>query len=283
MDFDIHGIITYLDSGMIHEALLKAARIPFVGEDVTMFKMKRQEYESGMSDYRKTNWISEMKVFLSRYHPCGFGGDYLSDKDKRWCQLNHLDIKRKFDKLCMKRHPVNVIIIEDNADALSYSIPLILYKRFRRTSDGQFLADIKGGVSDFIDFDSRETIDYGCKNLEFYWEITGSNIFFLFHWVCGFNVDLMDAYLVYWKSLRLQKPLYLFMHLAAHEKISGHAQLPDNCICLSDQEYTKVTESEFQQFCEQSNGCYRYDRNAVAGSFPISYREALEKLEFRQQ
>ncbi len=62
------NIIQLLDnSATIGEALLEAAKLPFIGNDRFLFNQKRQRYQTGMSDYERLNWTDEMKNFLVQY------------------------------------------------------------------------------------------------------------------------------------------------------------------------------------------------------------------------
>jgi len=51
----------------IGEALIAAAKLPFVGEDIIRFQQKRQRYIDGLSDHERPRWVGEMKNFLVQY------------------------------------------------------------------------------------------------------------------------------------------------------------------------------------------------------------------------
>ncbi|ABL64945.1 hypothetical protein [Chlorobium phaeobacteroides] len=62
------NIMQLLDNpATIGEALIVAAKLPFVGDDRIRFQQKRQRYIDGLSDHERPRWVGEMKNFLAQY------------------------------------------------------------------------------------------------------------------------------------------------------------------------------------------------------------------------
>ncbi len=293
----VEEIIRMLDDpGNLERAFREAERIKFTKKDGAVFNMKRRKYFIGMNDSEKIDCAFELKCFLYTYVKHNQKektetGNYKDDPGKKWCHLDHKKIKHKFDILRSKKYNLNVIMIEPDKLALSSRISEILYVYYS-LQDGkkQNSAHIKGDSFLYdIYFDSIEIMRFNWLsfiNSHFeYNQFKGKNkqkeIFFVVHSVQNYNALLIGEYLKLWESLKLKSPLYLFLHL--QEKVQSTDHLPDNCICLYDDDYESVSPDVLGDFCEHFNDCYSYDPAQVAGRSSMSVLDALNSLQFCQK
>jgi len=293
----VEEIIRMLDDpGSLECVFREAERIEFTEIDRIVFNTKRRKYSIGMSDSEKIDCAFELKCFLYTYvkhnKKAKTGtGNYESDPDKKWCHLDHNEIKHKFDILLSKKHKLNVIMIEDDSQAFSDKIPEILHVYYCRPGNRQKnLASIKGdSFEDFIYFDSMELMRFKWSdfiNTHFeYNQFKGKNkhkeTYFVVHSVANYNALLIGEYLKLWESLKLKSPLYVFIHLK--EKIRPKVSLPDNCICLYNDDYESISADVLDHFCDHYHDCYSYDPVQLAGRSSMSYRNALKTLQFCQK
>lgn len=300
----VEEIIRMLDDpGNLERAFREAETIEFTEIDRSVINVKRRKYSIGMSDFEKIDCAHELKCFLSLYEKDNSRekrgtGNYKDDPVKKWCHLDHKKIKHSFNKLRWKEQKLKVIMIEDDSQAFSDKIPEILHVCYSRPGNQQKnLASVKGdSLEDCIYLESMdEMIKSWVDFMNFHFELNEdlSGIYdhfkkkkqkethFIVHSVENYNAQLIGEYLKLWESLELESPLYLFLHL--NEKVRPKVSLPDNCICLYDDEYEHVSLHDLGHFCDHYDYCYSYNPALVAGLSSMSFREAVEKLRFCQK
>jgi len=305
----VEEIIRMLDNpSMLGDALLEAAKLPFVGEDIIRFQQKRQRYIDGLNDTERPKWVGELKNFLHLYDAAGNesslhqSGNYTTDTFNRWHYLDKQNFRRRLQEICRQRdNPVKVLFIENNPDALSEYTDEIL-RSFIKADHGpihEAMTATKGGMSDILYLDnndqlsddwidymvkyfdlppSRENISEGFRQKGFHKE---SHI--IVHSVDQLSETFLEEfqrYYNFWTELSPEQPIFLCLYLPEHSFPRTVSPLPYWILCYCDQ-YETVEHLHFTRFFRDYK-CYQRDDDLCRCSNPMCFSDAVKKLHYCQ-
>jgi len=292
----------------ISEALLQAAKLPFMDEDKVRFKQKRLQYIDGMSDHQLIQWISQMKGFLSMYDGYsvretdgeGFRG-YTFDDYNQWHYLDKENFRGRVREICCDRdNLVKVIFIEHNVDAFSDQMAEILRSFIKEDHKEihESLNPPEGQMSHVIKFDNSEKLggywtDFMRKifsvppiHEKIHEELRLKTDFYakshiIVHSIGKLDITFWDKFQLYysfWVSLRPEHPVFLCMFLPPEHSLPRDINpLPHWILCYCN-EYETVGPYHFTCFFSDYK-CYQKDEK-LCRCTPMCFSDAVKELRY---
>ncbi|MFZ4525727.1 MAG: hypothetical protein ACOYOE_09300 [Chlorobium sp.] len=279
------------DPAKVEDALFLAKTLPFKGNDGALFEQLRRAYNKNSPDFEL---VGVIRKFLSGYDPENAKESQAETHSEHqmtpWHHLDKQKMKQDFKRLWYKKTPVNVFIIERNAEAYACDLPTILQTFCGREFDT--VCTVKGTPSDHLSIAYAE--DEFARSMTRYFDINvalignpehvqsrilDTQVHFVVQSIDDFSYTNFIKYYKLWVALEPAEPLFLFFYLKRGSLADDIEPLENYCFCRYH-DHEEVDGEAFEDFFSDPKSPLKNNNPDICSSPPMTFKNAVKELEF---